>query len=159
MPGVLRINSSLGGMKFGKDGDGNYGYYGADGSLIPFSSYYSGLEAIYKYSFSYTGAAQNCRYNIKKINLKTNEIMVNQTITNYATYSDDAITSVYIPPVYSTTISGDNLSGVMEGKFCISQNKIRVWSFGDQWSGDMIILKGGNFSNDNLINELFGLNI
>jgi len=23
-------------MKFGKDGDGNYGYYGADGSLIPF---------------------------------------------------------------------------------------------------------------------------
>lgn len=31
-------NSSLGGMKFGKDGDGNYGYYGADGSLIPFKS-------------------------------------------------------------------------------------------------------------------------
>lgn len=25
-------------MKFGTDGDGNYGYYGADGSLIPFSS-------------------------------------------------------------------------------------------------------------------------
>ena len=25
-------------MKFGKDGDGNYGYYGADGSLIPFKS-------------------------------------------------------------------------------------------------------------------------
>lgn len=24
-------------MKFGTDGDGNYGYYGADGSLIPFS--------------------------------------------------------------------------------------------------------------------------
>lgn len=23
-------------FKFGKDGDGNYGYYGADGSLIPF---------------------------------------------------------------------------------------------------------------------------
>ena len=32
------INSSLNGMKFGKDGDGNYGYYGADGSLIPFKS-------------------------------------------------------------------------------------------------------------------------
>lgn len=31
-------NSSLNGMKFGKDGDGNYGYYGADGSLIPFKS-------------------------------------------------------------------------------------------------------------------------
>ena len=31
------VNNSLGGLKFGKDGDGNYGYYGADGSLIPFS--------------------------------------------------------------------------------------------------------------------------
>ena len=39
MPGFLRINSSLGGMKFGTDGDGNYGYYGADGSLIPFKSF------------------------------------------------------------------------------------------------------------------------
>ena len=27
----------MGGLKFGKDGDGNVGYYGADGSLIPFS--------------------------------------------------------------------------------------------------------------------------
>lgn len=35
---VYELNSSLGGMKFGKDGDGNYGYYGADGSLIPFKS-------------------------------------------------------------------------------------------------------------------------
>lgn len=32
------IDSSLGGLSFGKDGDGNYGYYGADGSLIPFKS-------------------------------------------------------------------------------------------------------------------------
>ena len=35
---LKEVNSSLGGMKFGTDGDGNYGYYGADGSLIPFSS-------------------------------------------------------------------------------------------------------------------------
>ena len=26
----------LGGLRFGKDGDGNGGYYGADGSFIPF---------------------------------------------------------------------------------------------------------------------------
>ena len=26
----------MGGLTFGKDGDGNCGYYGADGSLIPF---------------------------------------------------------------------------------------------------------------------------
>ena len=35
---ILTINSSLGGLNFGTDGDGNYGYYGADGSLIPFKS-------------------------------------------------------------------------------------------------------------------------
>lgn len=31
-------NSNFGGLIFGKDGDGNYGYYGADDSLIPFKS-------------------------------------------------------------------------------------------------------------------------
>lgn len=30
------LTSNLGGLRFGKDGDGNYGYYGADDSLIPF---------------------------------------------------------------------------------------------------------------------------
>ena len=30
-------NKNMGGLRFGKDGDGNYGYYGADDSLIPFS--------------------------------------------------------------------------------------------------------------------------
>lgn len=34
---VKEVYSSLNGMKFGTDGDGNCGYYGADGSLIPFS--------------------------------------------------------------------------------------------------------------------------
>lgn len=29
-------NKNFGGVSFGIDGDGNYGYYGADGSLIPF---------------------------------------------------------------------------------------------------------------------------
>lgn len=29
-------NKNLGGLRFGVDGDGNYGYYGADDSLIPF---------------------------------------------------------------------------------------------------------------------------
>lgn len=33
------VNASLGGLTFGVDGDGNYGYYGADGSLVPFSSF------------------------------------------------------------------------------------------------------------------------
>ncbi len=32
------LDNSLGGLSFGTDGDGNYGYYGADGSLIHFKS-------------------------------------------------------------------------------------------------------------------------
>ena len=28
----------MGGLRFGKSGDGSYGYYGADGSLVPFSN-------------------------------------------------------------------------------------------------------------------------
>ena len=38
------VNSSLNGMRFGTDGDGNYGYYGADGSLISFKSGFSGAN-------------------------------------------------------------------------------------------------------------------
>ena len=33
---VQELNSSLGGLRFGTDGEGNYGYFGADDSLIPF---------------------------------------------------------------------------------------------------------------------------
>ena len=35
---VDELNESLGGLRFGVDGEGNYGYFGADDSLIPFSS-------------------------------------------------------------------------------------------------------------------------
>lgn len=31
-------NKNFGGLSFGIDGDGNYGYYGADGSLVPFKT-------------------------------------------------------------------------------------------------------------------------
>ena len=44
------VNESLGGLRFGTDGDGNYGYYGADDSLIPFKSgnplTYAGCQAL-----------------------------------------------------------------------------------------------------------------
>ena len=50
---IYKVNNSfqqsLGGLKFGKDGDGNYGYYGADGSLIPFSTNR-------RYSYSWTSS-------------------------------------------------------------------------------------------------------
>lgn len=31
-----KLNKNIGNLRFGVDGDGNYGYYGADDSLIPF---------------------------------------------------------------------------------------------------------------------------
>lgn len=33
---VNELDTNMGGLRFGIDGDGNYGYYGADDSLIPF---------------------------------------------------------------------------------------------------------------------------
>lgn len=35
---VKELSDSLGGLRFGTDGEGNYGYFGADDSLIPFKS-------------------------------------------------------------------------------------------------------------------------
>ncbi len=44
----------MGGLKFGKDGDGNYGYYGADGSLIPFKRYKTATRSnVYSLSAGY----------------------------------------------------------------------------------------------------------
>lgn len=40
-------NKNLGGLRFGVDGDGNYGYYKADDSFIPFSnSVFVGVESV-----------------------------------------------------------------------------------------------------------------
>ena len=36
---IAAQNKNFGGISFGIDGDGNYGYYGADGSLIPFKTF------------------------------------------------------------------------------------------------------------------------
>ncbi len=50
---VKQLNNKFGGMRFGVDGDGNYGYYGADGSLIPFSKsklYYLGTGSSHNVS-------------------------------------------------------------------------------------------------------------
>ena len=35
---IDEVAENLGGLSFGTDGEGNYGYFGADGSLIPFKS-------------------------------------------------------------------------------------------------------------------------
>ena len=51
---IIEQNKNLGGLRFGVDGDGNYGYYGADDSLIPFNSIgsllqYNEILALYEY--------------------------------------------------------------------------------------------------------------
>lgn len=50
---INTINNSLGGLRFGIDGEGNYGYFGADGSLIPFKSGFDEAE-VYHGLTSYT---------------------------------------------------------------------------------------------------------
>lgn len=50
---VKQLDNKLGGLRFGKDGDGNYGYYGADGSLVPFKGGFDEAE-VYHGLTSYT---------------------------------------------------------------------------------------------------------
>lgn len=51
------VNSSLGGLKFGTDGDGNYGYYGADGSLVPFKAFKTATKSMnFNVSSGYFGS-------------------------------------------------------------------------------------------------------
>lgn len=73
-------------FKFGKDGDGNYGYYGADDSLIPFSSIngYSILEYMLKnYSLSRPYSART--WNHETLNLTNGIIFLPCTATNFTT--------------------------------------------------------------------------
>lgn len=49
---IEELNSSLGGLRFGTDGEGNYGYFGADDSLIPFKSGCSLLDFQSRYGGS-----------------------------------------------------------------------------------------------------------
>ncbi len=134
---------------------------GAD-SVLNFSSgsnYYPGLEAVYKYSISYSGQPTYCNYNIIKTDLSTNKVLYNKTLGNYIAYSDDIMYTNYTGAVYYFKITTENFSAILNGNFCISQSNIKVWHWSEQWNGDIIIFKGGNFTNDNLSNELFGITI
>ena len=51
---IEELNSSLGGLSFGADGDGNYGYYGADGSLVPFKMGIDTFKIVSNYTTSFT---------------------------------------------------------------------------------------------------------
>lgn len=66
----------MGGLRFGTDGDGNYGYYGADDSLIPFKGavpdnyLFKEGDLCYKTSGGWEGSATGTLYFADKIYCK-----------------------------------------------------------------------------------------
>lgn len=68
---MTSVVGELGGLSFGKDGDGNYGYYGDDGVLVPFKS-----DEITSINFKCVSAPSHTgRYEIN-CNLKNKTISV-----------------------------------------------------------------------------------
>ena len=51
-PMGIIINNDLGGLSFGKDRDGNYGYYGDDDVLVPFKAGKAGAVLLYEIVYS-----------------------------------------------------------------------------------------------------------
>ena len=90
-------------FKFGKDGDGNYGYYGADGSLIPFKS-----GAVELHSKVYTSGTLSDTYTFTE---DYEKILV------FASSANDSIGNVQfslVPTIQGTAttlMSYDNSSG------------------------------------------------
>lgn len=101
---VNELNSNLGGLRFGIDGDGNYGYYGADDSLVPFSS--NGMELIG--SFSGTMPTVNI------YDGKQHEAISNSTITVDSLPSEN--TSDYIVVITCITTGGGGGNSIAAGK-------------------------------------------
>ena len=60
-----KLNLDLGGLKFGTDGEGNVGYFGADGSLIPFSV--GGIEEAICYTADFTSSTTSETYTFEEI--------------------------------------------------------------------------------------------
>lgn len=93
---LKEVNSSLGGLKFGIDTDGNYGYIkaGAD-TVIPFKS---GQNV--SFTYTYTGQlCQNANQNVwHTISLPINFVIKDETIT---ISGSDAVSSGMVTEKYS----------------------------------------------------------
>lgn len=111
----LLINN-LGGLSFGIDGDGNYGYYGADGSLIPFKStsiYYLGTAL----SFNIKELLPNVDYT----SLTSNNFIVQTTgfsggsvFVKNEPHAYDLSISVHEPSISLPTINYDPSTGIVK---------------------------------------------
>ena len=92
---IDEVNDSLGGLRFGTDGDGNYGYYGADDSLIPFKSG-NDLEMVTSFTRkSYTLTKDYNKLFIITVASRLNLNGVRQTVT-YESVSDTDLGSITI---------------------------------------------------------------
>ncbi len=93
------VNSSLGGLKFGTDGDGNYGYYGADGSLIPFN----GKKQSKTVSFTTTSSDKNNGY--KNVVVTFDDLIKVQSYT-----IDNFVDNFRIASIINGTVSGNTVN-------------------------------------------------
>ncbi len=84
---IDQLNDSLGGLRFGTDGDGNYGYYGADDSLIPFKS----LPTIIEWQVRSQNAVQKNSHT-HTLNFVAPETDFNAIITHGASSGSASIT-------------------------------------------------------------------
>ena len=75
-------------MTFGKDGDGNYGYYGADGSLIPFNK---SLKLILRKTVGMSGRGSQYSYfkNYFIDDSGTESLISSCTVDNYTLPHDN----------------------------------------------------------------------
>lgn len=104
-------------MKFGKDGDGNCGYYGADGSLIPFSTkcphivdsniYVGHITGAGHYVRLFNGnvtfAPNGCKtFTISRIKLNDTYFSILEITNGTYTLSDDN-TAYIITPIDNTS--------------------------------------------------------
>lgn len=80
------VNNSLGGLSFGTDGDGNYGYYGADGSLIPFKSgaeYSNAIMIVTYYHYTSNTTITDITYIINGVKKTVPRITANSFSNTY----------------------------------------------------------------------------
>lgn len=125
------VNSSLGGLKFGTDGDGNYGYYGADDSLIPFKSDFASSYEPRNYTATNVpnnnvtttiNAYKNDILCISGLNLSTSEMVTtNLELLYEMALNNDTISSLSFHKVikdYPTVLSTHKYNGAVVYILC-----------------------------------------
>ena len=132
------VNSSLGGMKFGIDGDGNYGYYGADGSLIPFKSgsagYYLGTGSTFNIKellpdIDYTSLS-NSNFIVGAVS--GNSIATARVYRGTEKNTDAIVYGFSVTPTYDATTGILTLSGLSQTFQCRRYGDVYHYSSASQ---------------------------